>query len=197
MESIQGWSLMGVDNEVYFICWEGSTASEGAFVSKIHSEEAYESAVDALTTLRLSAPVVSSIVPFRNFNSYSAQHHRFGQGISFDGHQSSNLQLPFTSPYKMPSFVSKWGMLPEKIGVEDIVQDALNSLATDNPTTGLGEQVPSHLRHSLSYRERSVRLVRHCSSWTLLGDTDDNKAHYDSQGKISSTPFPSGSWNLL
>ena len=73
-------------------------------MTKIHSEEEYESKVDALTTLRLFAPVVSTILPLQNIAT-SFDHDT--PGVKYDGGQSSNLQLPFTSPYKLPSFVTR------------------------------------------------------------------------------------------
>lgn len=107
-----------------------------------------------------------------------------------DGRRSSYLQLPFTSPYKMPSFLSKRRTARSLVestsseDVEDIVKDALDSLALVNLSTEQPDQKSSRMRQSLSYRERSVRLVRHCSSWTLLDDTEENKTHYDGQGEI-------------
>lgn len=157
-------------------------------MTKIHSEEEFESKVDALTTLRLFAPVVSVILPLSRPVKHSAGYNQFGPGIKDDSRRSSNLHLPFTSPYTMPSFVRKRD-LPvddDDDDVEDIVQDALDSLANENLSSQLtGQQVSPLKRQSLSYRERSVRLVRRCSSWTLLGDTEEKNSYYDSQGEAT------------
>lgn len=146
-------------------------------MSKIHSEEEYESKVDALTTLRLFAPVVSSVLPFPSSTTHSDEYD--------DVRRTSNLHLPFTSPYKMPSFAKPSVQLPVvNDDVEDVVQDALDSLAIESLSSELPEE-PSQLRRpTLSYRERSVRLVRHCSSWTLLGDAEGRLSFYDSQSKM-------------
>lgn len=176
--------MYGVDDEVFFICWEGATASQGSFVSKIHSEEEYESKVDALTTLRLFAPVVSDVPPLRSLTVNNAT--QIGPEITKTGRRTSYLQLPFTSPYKMPSFAMKQeapGTILENVGVEDVVKDALDSLAIADVSSEMPERASRVRRPSLSYRERSVRLVRHCSSWIWLDDTKENKTYYDSQGE--------------
>lgn len=158
----------------------------GSFVARIHSEEEYESKVDALTTLRLFAPVVSNIVPL---HCSTTTHRQEGPEMKGDWRRSSNLQLPFTSPYKMPSFATRRrapASLMESMisdNVEDIVREALDSLTVDNLSTEQPGRISALRRPSLSYRERSVRLVRHCSSWTLLDDTEENKTHYDGQGE--------------
>jgi len=157
-------------------------------VSKIHSEEEYESKVDALTTLRLFAPVISDVLPLQSSATNSATHMQGGLDITKSGRRSSYLQLPFTSPYKMPSFVTK-GEAPgtafeDEDDVGDIVKDALDSLAVENLSSKLPDQTSLLKRPSLSYRERSVRLVRHCSSWTLLDDTEESKTYYDAQGEL-------------
>lgn len=151
-------------------------------MSRIHSEEEYESKIDSLTTLRLFAPVMSTVLPLQSSAALA--------GIREDERRLSNLQLPFTSPYKMPSFVTKRQtpglVLEDSDDVEDVVRDALDSLSIENLASELTVHISPLKRQSLSYRERSVRLVRHCSSWTLLNDTEENRTYYDSQGEIPS-----------
>jgi hypothetical protein len=173
----QGWSLFGVDEEVFFICWEGATAAQGAFVSKIHSEEEYESGLETLTSLRPFAPVTAYILPLYASPTNAARHRHLKS--------ERGLQLPFTSPYRMPSFVTNRDgtkTVSEVTGTIDVVKDALDNLRQWN----LPSQSPTFSRLKrpvLSSREKSVRLVRNCSSWTLLDDTEENKTYYDNQGE--------------
>ena len=157
-------------------------------MSKVHSEEEYESKFDTLTTLRLYPPVVSTVLPLQRSATLAANYRQPGPESKKGGRRLSNLQLPFTSPYKMPSFVTKQegpGIIFDgDDDVKDIVKDALDSLSFENLLSEVPETISPRRRPSLSHRERSIRLVRHCSSWTLLDDTKENKTYYDSQGKI-------------
>lgn len=173
----QGWSLFGVDEEVFFICWEGATAAQGAFVSKIHSEEEYEGGLETFTSLRLFAPVTANVLPFYASPVNAARHHHL--------ESERGLQLPFTSPYRMPSFVIKRDgtkAVSEVTDTVDVVKDALDSLTLRNLSSHSPNFSPLR-RPVLSSREKSVRLVRYCSSWTLLDDTEKNKTYYDNQGE--------------
>ena len=173
----QGWSLFGVDEEVFFICWEGATAAQGAFVSKIHSEEEFEGRLETLTSLHLSPPVTASVLPLYASPVNAARHTHLKS--------ERGLQLPFTSPYRMPSFVSERGgtkAVSEDTDTVDVVKDALDSLMLTNLSSQSSNFSPLR-RPVLSSREKSVRLVRYCSSWTLLDATEENKTYYENQGE--------------
>jgi hypothetical protein len=172
---------------VFFICWEGATAAQGAFVSKIHSEEENERDLETLTSLRLYPPVKANVLPLYASPTDPARPHHHMLGSKDGSVRASYPQLPFTSPYVMPSFVAnrdRTNVVSKIIDtVDDVVKDALDSLSQENPPSQLPNKLSRIRRQSLSHRETSVRLVRHCSSWNLLDDTDENKTYYDNQGE--------------
>jgi hypothetical protein len=154
----QGWSLVGVDQCVYFICWEGAMASSGAHVSQV-----FTSGIP-LSSAGLDS-VVLPLYPFLTNES------RFDSSIYQETKDAVDLHLPFTSPYKMPTPLKARANFNSD--VDHIVVNALDSISNlsyRETDTMASPGSSSRRRSTLTANEKSVRLLEHCKSWTMLDD---------------------------
>ena len=154
----QGWSLVGIGQCVYFICWEGAMASSGAHVSQVFTSG----------TPLASAGLDSVVLPLCPFRTYES---RFVSSMYEETKDAVNLHLPFTSPYKMPTpFMERAN---SNFDVDHIVVNALDSISNlsfRDTDTMASPGSPSRRRSTLTANEKSVRLLEHCKGWTMLDD---------------------------
>lgn len=137
------------------ICWEGATVSTGAsFVQELQASPCLYSSLPA------NANFVLPIYPTRS-----------------SSRNEQDVRLPFSEPYD--SFLLDG---PNSNGCEEknesnIVIEALESISGLSYRERSGDELlssPSKRRQqSLTHREKSVRLLRQCSSWTQLENTMD------------------------
>ena len=89
--------------------------------------------------------------------------------------------MPFSEPYER---------LMDDYENDDIVLDALESISglsyRSNATSLAAIGVPESFspRKTLSHRQKSVRLLQHCPSWTQLENTLENRRLLERQGEI-------------
>eukprot|EP00984_Skeletonema_dohrnii_P023217 scaffold12289_cov125-Skeletonema_dohrnii-CCMP3373.AAC.1 len=153
----QGWSLLGRANtSSYFVCWDGSTETDGPFVLQF----------ERITAIPCLA---SGVIPLIG---------RSSQIQSYDGAATF-----FTKPPSTPSLFrleERDDLLPnlscsltikESIkltaasegGIDDVIVRALNSISNEPERRSSRSK-----KLILSHKEKSSRLLRHCSSWTQL-----------------------------
>ncbi|CAJ1967590.1 unnamed protein product [Cylindrotheca closterium] len=152
----QGWSLLGTNENVYFICWEGATVAGG--VALVH-------VLDASPVLASSLPTCVDFVSQRR--PYIAD-------------RAFEIKTDLMGPYE--SFETKdiTNEATEKDAIDRIVVEAMESVSgfssrsqiedddeINRESHGLSEEM------QLSSREKSVRLLSRCSSWTRLEHTLD------------------------
>lgn len=147
---------MGTNQRVYFICWEGATSARGvAFVQELDASP------------NLSSHVVANIdfvLPV--FPSTPTEPSTMG------------MQFPFSEPYDTSRLADRE---EEKEDVDGIVSDALESISglsylsqSDDDRLGVPvSMLLSPRSETLSHREKSIRLLSQCSSWTRLEHTLD------------------------
>lgn len=161
--------MLGTSENVYFICWEGATVAGGV----------------ALVQVLNSSPVLTASHPTCvDFVSPSKRH----IADRVNETDSNEVDLNESSEMKdAPDDDDK-----EEDGIDRIVVQAMESvsgLSTRLPIDDGDEIDPeSHIMSSeerqSSNREKSVRLLSRCSSWTRLEHTLDKM---DRQGKVPST----------
>jgi hypothetical protein len=158
----QGWSILVTDLTVYFICWEGATSARG---------------VNYFQELE-GSPCLSSLVATNS--NFVLPIHPTATTPSAD-----HISLPFSTPYEsaIQNDTSEVEIVAERNGhVGDIVVDALESISclsyreqAGNADFCLSDIMPPspRRRKTLSHREKGIRLLRQCSSWTQLEVTQD------------------------
>jgi len=154
----QGWSLVGIDRFVYFICWEGAMASSGAFLAQL-----FESDIPLI-----SSGLHSAVLPLHPFPTKQTE---FDFGIYEETEDAIELHLPFTASYEVPTPLKS--QVVDKSKLDDIVGTALESISNLSyrdmePSASPGAQ--ARRRFMLTANEKSVRLLEHCKSWTMLDD---------------------------
>jgi hypothetical protein len=151
---------LGTNQRVYLICWEGATASRGvSFVQELESSPALSSSSSVHITDVLPLPELSHAPSIR----------------------ASTILLPFSEPYER---------LIEDYENDDIILEALESISgLTYREESLVASIPTSFspRKSFSHREKSIRLLRQCSSWTQLENTRDNRLLLERQGTCDSS----------
>jgi hypothetical protein len=146
---------LGTNQRVYFICWEGATAAGGvAFVQEL----------DASPNLSSYVANIDFVLPA--FPSTPTEPSTMG------------MQFPLSEPYDTSRLADRE---EEKEDVDGIVIDALESISglsylsqSDDDRLCVPASMPLSPRsQTLSHREKSIRLLSQCSSWTRLEHTFD------------------------
>ena len=167
--AFQGCSLFSMKQSTYFVCWDGATEDNGAYVQELvdHDRD--------LEDINLNCMVL----PLEHSNKTSSNLARELYVTSDDGESSErDLKLPFTS--------EEVKSIDEPPDVEGIVIDALDSISSLSyrGSQSLLSPISSpKVKRSqrLSYIEKSQRLVQNCDTWSTLGDTKANRAMFESQ----------------
>jgi hypothetical protein len=169
----QGWCAIGSGRKSYMICYEGSNSERGAFVQEMR--------VTGEETMNFANCVESSIL---GLNPYTIPH------VLVDRHDVSSL---FSQPV-----ASRVGVADNhKVeaaelfeDIDDIVLDAMESISTLNFRGSFGSNTPPGSRRnrpsSFSTREKSQRLLRHCSSWTKLEQSSFSHSLFEYQSPVMS-----------
>ncbi|KAG7355223.1 hypothetical protein IV203_004579 [Nitzschia inconspicua] len=187
----QGWSLLSCNQDLFFICWEGSTSGNGSFVQKICLPTTQKT-----SSRRIVSPqkVVSQVLPlkctYNNSDLAMQGQKRVGEDMflsSFDPRRSMSAMttLPFSTPYSVQT-VSQDPVRAGDIDDVGVILQAMEDLSTPDPILEEAEEGTSDIndeRRTLrySYRRRSERLLKHCSSWTQLQDTLDDRVILERQ----------------
>ena len=164
----QGWCIVGVGNVVYFICWEGAVAATGPFVFEL-AEESNEC---------MHGLVSAHVLPVNPFASGTAMAYQ-------------DLKLPFTEPYEKPLGLRQLAEATESNvtdmseELDDFVIEALESISSLNyRETVVNQSAPSSPRRkstSFTSREKSERLLRQCSSWVQLEQSQQTRTRFELQ----------------
>ena len=201
--------MLGTDEHVYFVCWEGATASQGvAYVEELNGApsrprlgrelnscicpiQSVPIPIDIRKSIRL--PFTSSY-PILSAPSTRANARRAAE-TSIQQRQQQYLQQHSTTQ----SDDSTGGVFYEGGFIDEIVVDALESISglsyreselREKITSAISLTSVSHSSPPLSrqqrrfsYREKSERLLRQCSSWNQLEKSMDNQMLFEGQGK--------------
>ena len=196
----QGWSLFGNNRRTYFICWEGSTLLQGAYVKELDRfPNLPPSRYSACTTHVM--PLCSTGVML---STESAQY-RSSELMSDVGiqpgtiiHEGREQQQVFVDPRKSSSAIVQLPVIKDlersslmKSINEESCDDEYDVLSSAKAFgEGSRETYSSGTRSSTSSssfsclrRRNSDLLLQQCSSWTQLEDNMDDRVVLERQGK--------------
>ncbi|KAL3939603.1 MAG: hypothetical protein SGBAC_005697 [Bacillariaceae sp.] len=152
----QGWSLLGTNENVYFICWEGATVAGGvALVQVLHGSP----------VLTSSLPTCVDFVSQRRPNI--AEPAFATDAIRVDADESIEMKETMEDG-------------KEEEGIDRIVVEAMESVSGFSLRSQIAGDDDDEINpesHIMSSREKSVRLLSRCSSWTRLEHTLDKMEH--------------------
>lgn len=179
----QGWSLVCLADRFYFVCWDGSTLSDGAFVTDLFD--------DTGDTLQFS----SDVLPIDPFERIVSKHQdSMYEKVDIMEQSVVDLNLPFSSPIEMAasnplqnalSNIMEDEETQDSAKIDDLVIEAMDSISSLSyrESTSLLSPGKEQKRDILSHHERSDRLLQHVESWATLDDTAENKALFEKRGK--------------
>lgn len=178
----QGCSLLRVQGHSFFICWDGATESEGAYVEALRYS-------DHLATCNLHC----DLLPFDNIikgpipGLNEAETH---DAVNKAEPSMRLLNLSFAGAQKNTKLESDRNFNHSTIEVEQIIVDALDSISSldylgEETFYSKKEKIKMKRTERLSHVEKSSRLVRDCESWSNLDDTKENRALFEQQTPLS------------
>jgi hypothetical protein len=197
----QGWSLVGThgsNGKTYFICWDGaSDDSQGPFIFPFQPL--------TLSEHTLSFCLNSAVVPLMSYVKYAEKvvecsRHTVDNPSTTPARQNQNAveSDEFSSRFAPENSISS--TLKESIqlaaniegGLDDIFVHALESISANchqmleaNAKSMVGSRRNRSKCLRMSHYEKSNRLLRICSSWTMLDDSKENRGIASGQGEKS------------
>lgn len=149
----QGFSFVQLRSSVYFVCLEGANPDRGAYYHELATD----------TRREFNRCVITRVLALNPFSKVP-----FGSGSHLDdGLMSRTLEKQLIS--SGDSMVENH---PEREELDEIVVEAIESISTLSYRENISGQSPLSIRRNksitLTNREKSVRLLRHCTSWTKL-----------------------------
>ena len=179
----QGWCLVGLADKAYFVCFEGSNSESGAFLYELSNEEAHEMSQSIVSSVLPVCPLAAAI----STPTQTSPHH---------------LGLPFTellTDPRAPVDDHHHRIHSADSGeLDDIVVKAMESISHLSYRDSVANQSPSspsRKAFSFSHREKSRRLLRHCTSWTRL--EQQTRPRFESQTPVVSVETKSGAHFVL
>ena len=183
-EHRQGWSLVGYNGHFYFICWEGSTLLQGAFVQELYNSP------DAtpLEPLHITHILPISTARDVSLDSTSSSHHYPKMGVDNDLDtigRSNERDGVFENPQRFSSAVANLPLIDEFQQSMSPLPNKDRILDDDcfSPKGISGVISDSSKSTSFSRREYSEYLLQQCSSWTQLEDTLNDRIVLERQGE--------------
>ena len=186
-EQGQGWALVGSKWHTHFICWEGSTLLQGAYVKELNHSPHWP--VHTTHILPLSTN--------RDLSLETSSHHRL-EMVADEGMSTERDQV-FKHPERFSSAIVNLPLIDE-------FQPSLSSNVDNDgqfrrdmfsPKGRTGAFIDSLKLTSYSRRQNSEYLLQQCSSWTQLEDTLNDRIVLERQGMFfgrkcycAAIPFP-------
>jgi hypothetical protein len=195
----QGWSLVGRDQDIFFVCWEGATSGQGSYVRKL----ALPSLPTSVSSSRASPSHFSMVTPIRHrwwSLKDTTSYHRKNRStdipeyaLSYDPRRSKSamIPLPFSTP-NATQVLFKDNLRTGNVDL-DVVLQAMKDLSApyaldnnknnndDDDNLSIGSNRAMGYSH---HHLRGERLLQHCSSWTQLQDTLDDRVILERQGRM-------------
>ena len=142
---------------MYFICWEGATATKGAFVKELQPLVEGSAAEEGITH-----GLVTGLLPINPYQLEETIGH-----YSAGKHLLENFSLPFTGDSR-----DELSAKAELESENNLIAEAIQSISK-----------PSFEENQhISHREKSIRLLQSCPTWTQLDATKQNRARLELQG---------------
>lgn len=167
----QGWGVLGACGRLYFVCWDGGVEMHGAYVQELDAttEEWNECSVATVISLEsFSIPAESSLSDLRLPYSGSLE-----KRVSF---QQPNLK------------VSDMSSTYENCMLDQIVAQALESISSysfrQNVVSQSPPRSPRRKARSFTGKEKSDRLLRQCSSWVQLDDSQSKRLLFQGRSPV-------------
>jgi len=184
-EQGQGWSLLGTKRHIYFICWEGSTLLQGAYVKEFNNsiDRTAPRNVFATHLLLLSStrevPVEKTLSPYHSSDTVA------DMGVNILGRASEQDQV-FDNPQLFSSAIVQLPLIdefhPSLLSKTEEGEQFDGSFASVKGSIG---NIMNSSRSSISSRRHySEYLLQQCSSWTQLEDTLDDRIMLERQEPV-------------
>ncbi len=186
----------GANARVYFICWDGAVDdNQGPFIFPFHP-----------TVLSDTSNVMclnSSVMPLMSYV-------RHAEKVTECSRQHSTVNPPTTPAYSHQHAIERFdfslGVTPDSSyavtlneslklaaniegGLDRTIIQALESISTQryqapegNAKSLVGSGKNRWKILEMSHQEKSNRLLRQCSSWTMLEDSKENRGVINGQG---------------
>ena len=152
----QGWSLLGRPNaSSYFICWDGSTETDGPFVLQFERIEA----ISCLFSVVM--PIIGSSAQIQTYDGTATFFTKPPSPPSFRLEERDDF-LPKLSCSLTIKESIKLAAASEG-GIDDVLVTALDSISY-----APGRRSSRSKKLMLSHKEKSSLMLRHCSSWAQL-----------------------------
>lgn len=175
--SFQGCSFFNIERALFFICWDGATEGEGAYVVEL---------VDHQGDMN-NGPVTCTILALEQSNqAYSNLADELYVTATADTEVSLKEPNLFVITQTEEGNFETSTSDDERGDGSNIVIDALDSISSLSYRGTESMLSPSNspkVKRSqrLSHLEKSHRLVQKCDSWAMLGDTEESRATFESQ----------------
>jgi hypothetical protein len=149
-----GWILMVGCTGVYLVCLEGATSNGGAYVQRLSTEPTESMDQNPIRDITPLSPDEEDVKHF-------------------------DLEVPLKHPLSNTGKERKW-LEGENGGalLHDSILEALDDLPQNSSGLRNDEHDPETTLNTTSSKERIQRLLRHCSSWKHLDETDTARQRY-------------------
>jgi hypothetical protein len=152
----QGWSLLGRPNtSSYFVCWDGSTETDGPFVLQFERTKAMSCLVSGVT------PLVGRCAQTQSYDGAATFLHKPPIPPSFHLQERDDLLSKLACSLTIRESIKLTAAFEG--GIDDVLVTALDSISNETARRSSRSK-----KLMLSHKEKSSRLLRHCSSWTQL-----------------------------
>jgi len=174
-EQGQGWSLVGSNRHIYFVCWEGSTLLQGAYVREL-SHLPYSTSLESLRTTHILP--LSKTRKNIKLETTSLHHH---SGMVADERASPIESITdrdqfFKNPQRFSSAIAS-SPLTDKL--HPPLSPNFEMISSRGASYALADSSKSLIS---SRRQYSEYLLQQCSSWTQLEDTSSDRIMLSRQG---------------
>ena len=177
-EQGQGWALVGSKRHIHFICWEGSTLLQGAYVKELNHSPHLTSYKPVHTTHIL--PLSTN----RDLSLETSSHHHLemvvDEGMSTERHQVFEHPERFSSAIVNLPLIDEF-QPPVSSNVDNDEQFRRDMFSPKGRTGAFSDSLKIT---RYSRRQNSEYLLQQCSSWTQLEDTLNDRIVLERQGKF-------------
>ncbi|KAL3913549.1 MAG: hypothetical protein SGILL_006441, partial [Bacillariaceae sp.] len=188
----QGWSLLGWNKEVFFVCWEGSTPAQGAYVQQLATLPPRVN-LSLLQMAKFTQVLPLNCHQFRKqpFLTPSTSMQMKEAGNRYDPRISMSAisPLPFSTPYNSHALQSRENDGGFKLDAGVITQ-AMSDLSNIYAGESIAEKGTNRRQLTrMSHQQKSERLLQHCSSWAQLQDTLGDRVVLNRQEPVLNLRF--------
>ena len=180
-EQGQGWSLVGSKRHIHFICWEGSTLLQGAYVQKLNSIP------DSMKNYHCHTTCILPLTATQDFSLESSSHYHSNSLGNAGASLTNNSDQRYQFLDKTQLFSPAMDNLPsidqfESFFSQNVSSDGQFGADNRSPQGIFGTISDFSKNTTLSGRQKSEYLLQKCASWSQLEDTLSDRIILERQG---------------